>query len=73
MNAMLQRLQEDEEIARELYIRLQLHRLALRHRWDIAILELDAVEAQIGEAFDRWRAAKETLDQHDKIVLLQPA
>jgi hypothetical protein len=70
---MLQRLQEDEEIAREHHIRLQLHRLALLHRSDIALLTLDAVETRIDEAFDRWRLVKDKLDLHEKRTFAPPA
>ena len=66
MDAMLQHLQEDEEIARAEHIRLELYRLALQRHPCATEHQLDAVQAQIDAAVNHWRVAKRKLDEGEK-------
>ena len=73
MSNMLHRLQEDEEIAREHHMRLELYRLALQRKPDITDQKLDALQVQIDAAFNLWRVAKEKLDECEKRFSVLPA
>jgi NAD-specific glutamate dehydrogenase len=62
----LQQLQEDEEIAREQHIRLELPSHTLQRHTCTTDQQLDAVQAQFDAAFNQWRVAKEKLDEGEK-------
>lgn len=73
MSNMLHRLQEDEEIARENHMRLELYRLVLQRKPGITDQKLDALQVQIDAAFNLWRVAKEKLDEGEKRFSVLPA
>jgi NAD-specific glutamate dehydrogenase len=73
MDAILQHLQEDEEVAREEHIRLELYRLALQRHPCTTDQQLDAVQAQINAAVNHWRVAKKKLQEGERQFLMLPA
>jgi len=70
MSTMLQRLQEDEEIARERHMRLELHRLSLQRQPGTTTDRLEAVQAEIDAAAAQWRVVQERLDESEKQAFL---